>query len=59
MNYTFKITHRNSKFKINDIFTEWVTSNSLFNARKIIEDAYPKEKGYSCEYVNNQNNEIN
>ena len=45
--YTFNIIHKNSLFKIDDSFNEWVSAKDSFEAKQVIAAAYPENKGYS------------
>lgn len=44
--YVFNIIQVDNKFKLKDSFTEWITESSVYNARKVIEAAYPENLGY-------------
>lgn len=55
MNYTFIIEHYNDNLQVNDHFKEWVTANSLYDAKQQIEKAYPVNLGYKCTYINENN----
>lgn len=46
--YTFNIIHKNNLFKIDDSFNEWISAKDSFEAKQVIEAAYPDNKGYSC-----------
>ena len=46
-NYKFKIVLQNEQFKIVDMFNDWVTAESAYEAKDIITKAYPPREGYS------------
>lgn len=46
--YTFNVVHRNSKFNIDDSFNEWISAKDEFEAKHVIEAAYPDSRGYNC-----------
>ena len=46
--YFYEVMRFNNNFKISDYFTDWVSAKSAYEARQIIEKAYPKELGYKC-----------
>lgn len=50
-NYRFKITHQNNQFKIDDVFDDWITAKTLWEAREQIESSYPKKLNYNCLYI--------
>lgn len=56
MKYEFKIIHQNDRFQVDDLFTEWITSSSVFDARETIDKAYPETKGYRCVLIKTDDN---
>ena len=57
--FKYKIIHQNERFKIDDMFDDWITASSLFEARKAIEKAYPESLGYRCMLLQDTTNETN
>ena len=51
MNYKYEVIHRNENFKIDDVFTDWITSSSIAKAREEIEKVYPYMEGYTCRII--------
>jgi len=47
-NYFYEVMRFNDNFKMNDYFKDWISAKSVYEARQIIEKAYPKELGYKC-----------
>lgn len=56
-NYTFQIIHRNSRFREDFIFEEWVTASNRIDAQQDIEKVYPYMEGYTCTLINDNSNE--
>lgn len=56
-NYTFQIIHRNSHFREDFIFEEWVTASNRVDAQQDIEKVYPYMEGYICTLINDDSNE--
>lgn len=52
--YTFQIIHKNSNFREDFIFDEWVSANSAYDAKKDIEKVYPYMEGYTCILINEE-----
>lgn len=53
--YTFQIIHRNSNFREDFIFDEWITAPSQYEAQLDIERVYPYMEGYTCTLINEEN----
>lgn len=53
--YTFQIIHRNSNFREDFVFDEWVTASSQYEAQRDIERVYPYMEGYTCTLINEEN----
>lgn len=53
--YTFQIIHRNSHFREDFIFDEWISASSHSEAQRDIERVYPYMEGYTCTLINEEN----
>lgn len=53
--YTFQIIHRNSLFREDNIFEEWITASSHEEAQRDIEKVYPYMEGYVCTLIDRSN----
>lgn len=53
--YTFQIIHKNSLFKEDFIFNEWITASTTREAQQDIEKVYPYMEGYTCTLINEEN----
>lgn len=53
--YTFQIIHRNSNFREDFIFDEWITASSQYEAQRDIERVYPYMEGYTCTLIDEEN----
>ena len=51
-NYTFQIIHKNSNFREDFIFDEWISAPSAYEAQQDIEKVYPYMEGYTCTLIN-------
>lgn len=49
--YTFQIIHKNSNFRDDFIFDEWISAETLHAAQKDIEKVYPYMEGYTCTLI--------
>ena len=54
MSYLFEITHRRSNYQLDDLFTEFISANSVSEAREKVESLYPFKEGYSCRFIKKQ-----
>ena len=50
--YWFKICQYDDKFNLHDEWDEWITAKDEFDAKHIIEKAYPEELNYKCILLN-------
>lgn len=55
MKYTFTIEHYNDNMQLNERFEEWITADSIHNAKQQIEKVYPYKLGYKCIFLNETN----
>lgn len=53
-NYTFQIIHKNSRFREDFIFDEWISASSQIEAQRDIEKVYPYMEGYTCTLINEE-----
>lgn len=53
--YTFQIIHKNSNFREDFIFDEWISASTQDEAQKDIERVYPYMEGYTCTLINTDN----
>lgn len=53
-NYTFQIIHKNSRFREDFIFDEWISAPSQIEAQRDIEKVYPYMEGYTCTLINEE-----
>ncbi len=49
--FTFKIFHYNSKFKLDNDWSEWISAKDKIDAQSTIESAYPENLGYKCTLI--------
>ena len=49
--FTFQIIHKNSLFKEDDIFTDWISAPTQIEAQQDIERVYPYMEGYTCTLI--------
>lgn len=50
--YTFQIIHKNSNFREDFIFDEWISAPAQYEAQQDIERVYPYMEGYTCTLIN-------
>lgn len=50
--YTFQIIHKNSNFREDFVFDEWISAETRIEAQKDIESVYPYMEGYTCTLIN-------
>lgn len=50
--YHFKITQYNSNFQYVDDWEEWISDESFYLAKDVIERVYPENEGYKCTLIN-------
>ena len=55
MKYIFTIEHVNDNMEVNETFTDWITANSINDAKQQIEKVYPYKLGYKCTFLNETN----
>lgn len=53
--YTFQIIHKNSNFRDDFIFDEWISAETRYAAQKDIEKVYPYMEGYTCTLIDENN----
>lgn len=53
--YTFQIIHKNSNFRDDFIFDEWISAATRYDAQKDIEKVYPYMEGYTCTLIDENN----
>lgn len=53
--YTFQIIHDRNNYRSRDIFEEWISAESHFQAQKDIEKVYPPIEGYTCTLIDRDN----
>ena len=53
--YTFQIIHKNSHFREDFIFDEWISASCQNEAQRDIERVYPYMEGYTCTLINEEN----
>lgn len=53
--YTFQIIHKNSNFREDFIFDEWISAATQYEAQHDIEKVYPYMEGYTCTLINEEN----
>lgn len=49
--YTFQIIHKNSNFREDFIFEEWISATNRTEAQKDIDRVYPYMEGYTCTLI--------
>lgn len=49
--FTFQIIHKNSNFREDFIFDEWITAANRIEAQKDIDKVYPYMEGYTCTLI--------
>lgn len=49
--YTFQIIHKNSNFREDFIFEEWISAANRTEAQKDIDCVYPYMEGYTCTLI--------
>ena len=49
--YTFQIIHKNSNFRDDFIFDEWISAETRHAAQKDREKVYPYMEGYTCTLI--------
>jgi hypothetical protein len=53
--YTFQIIHKNSNFREDFIFDEWISAPTQHEAQQDIERVYPYMEGYTCTLIDEEN----
>lgn len=53
--YTFQIIHKNSNFREDFIFDEWISASTQNEAQQDIERVYPYMEGYTCTLISEDN----
>lgn len=49
--YIFQIIHKNSNFREDFIFEEWISAPNRSEAQKNIDRVYPYMEGYTCTLI--------
>ena len=52
--FTFQIIHKNSLFREDDIFTDWISAPTQVEAQQDIERVYPYMEGYTCTLIDHE-----
>lgn len=52
--YTFQINEFMDEFRLIDSWTETINSPDVFTAINDIKKAYPQNRGYECQLINNE-----